>query len=111
MDIEPVNTPQVKIAPLVLIVFVENAFKHAKNTLTQEIDIDISLKITGNFIRFAISNSYRAEKDNDDLFDENSGLGLENTIKRLNLLYRNDYELNQRAEHNQYHVELFVKIK
>ncbi|MBS1530494.1 MAG: histidine kinase, partial [Bacteroidetes bacterium] len=79
-DIEQISSTRIKIAPLVLIVFVENAFKHAKNTLTQQIDIAVSLKIEGNFIRFTISNSYHAEKG-DSAALEDSGLGLENTTK------------------------------
>jgi sensor histidine kinase YesM len=110
-EIEQISNPQFKIAPLVLIVFVENAFKHAKNTLTQEIEINISLKITGNFIRFAISNSCRVEKDHAIMLDEDSGLGLENTIKRLGLLYGDDYKLEQYMERDQYHVDLLLKIK
>jgi len=53
--------PATKIAPIVLIVFVENAFKHAKDTLDQKIHIAIHLEISGNFILFNISNSYRKE--------------------------------------------------
>jgi sensor histidine kinase YesM len=109
-NIEEINTPQIKIAPLVLIVFVENAFKHAKNTLTKKIDICISLKIEGNFIRFSISNSYHHEKG-DSVMLEDSGLGLENTIKRLMLLYGSDYKLEQSVEKDQYRVELLLKIE
>src|SRR3569833_1331797 len=109
-DIEQINSPQIKIAPLVLFVFVENAFKHAKNTLTQEISISISLKIEDNFIHFAISNSYHAEKG-DSAMPEDSGLGLENTVKRLGLIYGGDYKLEQNMEKEQYRVELFLKVK
>ena len=109
-DIEPIINPQIRIAPLVLIMFVENAFKHAKNTLTQAIDISISLKVEGIFIRFIISNSYHAEKG-DNAMLEDSGLGLENTIKRLGLLYGDDYKLEQNMQQDQYHVELLLKIK
>ncbi|HVW16455.1 MAG TPA: histidine kinase [Mucilaginibacter sp.] len=109
-NIEPINNPQIKIAPLVLIVFVENAFKHAKNTLTPEIDIHLSLKITGNFIRFTVSNSYQTEKADNVGVNEGSGLGLENTIKRLGLLYGTDYKLEQMSGNGQYHVDLMLKI-
>jgi sensor histidine kinase YesM len=110
-DIAQVNNTGIKIAPQVLIVFIENAFKHSKNTLNQEIDIDISLKITGNFICLLVSNSYQQQKNNDTMLNESSGLGLANTIKRLDLLYGNDYELKQATENDLYHVELNLKIK
>ena len=110
-DIEHVNNNDIKIAPLILIVFVENAFKHSKNTLSQDIDIDISLKITGNFIFFLVSNSYHTEKSGDNLLNESSGLGLANTIKRLDLLYGNDYVLKQDIENGLYQIDLRLKIK
>ncbi|QHV95368.1 sensor histidine kinase [Spirosoma endbachense] len=110
-NMEPVSGPTIKIAPLVLIVFVENAFKHAKNTLVPQIHLSISLKIADNFICFAVSNSYQSEKQDDRLLDEGSGVGLANTLRRLELLYGNDYALKQEAEDGVYTVELRVKIK
>ncbi|HVV55301.1 MAG TPA: hypothetical protein VHC47_08255, partial [Mucilaginibacter sp.] len=110
-DIEDVSNPQIKIAPLVLIVFVENAFKHAKDALTKEIEIGISLKITGNSICFATVNSYRVDKSGEVMADDESGLGLQNTIKRLGLVYGDDYRLKQYTEEDRYHVELLLKIK
>ena len=95
-----------------LIVFVENAFKHAKNSLTREVVIAVSLKITnGNFICFKVSNSYQAEKDDENEFMESSGLGIANTVKRLDLLYGKDYELKQAAEDDRYNIELRLTIK
>jgi sensor histidine kinase YesM len=109
--IEQPGDANIKIGPLILIVFIENAFKHAKNSLTQEITVAISLKITGNFICFKVSNSYRAEKNIENELTESSGLGLANTIKRLDLLYANDYELRQNKDDDTYQVELRLKIK
>jgi sensor histidine kinase YesM len=110
MHIEQVSSPGIQIAPEVLIVFVENAFKHSKNTLSQEIDIKISLKINDNFICMEVSNSYQQDKSGHQLLDDNSGLGLPNTIKRLDLLYGDDYDLNQYTENNLYYVKLRLKI-
>lgn len=111
VDIESVNDSAIRIAPQVLIVFVENAFKHSKNTLSLEIDMDISLKIKGNFICLEVSNSYEHDKSGDDLTSESSGLGMPNTLKRLGLLYGSDYRLEQHAENGLYHIELNLKIK
>jgi len=109
-EIEDVNDPRVMIAPMVLIIFIENAFKHAKDTLEQQIHIRISLKISGNFILFTISNSYRKEKEESGILSESSGLGLANTIKRLDLLYGVDYTLKSYIQNNQYNVDLRLKI-
>jgi hypothetical protein len=99
-----------RIAPMVLIVFVENAFKHAKDTLEQKIHITIHLKISGNFILFTISNTYRKEKEESGLLNENSGLGLANTIKRLDLLYGADYEMTTFVRDGLYHAHLKLKL-
>jgi hypothetical protein len=109
--IENVSDPAIRIAPQVLIVFLENALKHAKNTLNREIDVDISLKINGNFICLEVSNSYDPDKSGHDQPAESSGLGLPNTLKRLELLYGSDYKLEQHAENGLYHIELNLKRK
>jgi LytS/YehU family sensor histidine kinase len=110
-DIEAVTSATVMIAPMVLIVFIENAFKHAKNTLEQKIYIDISLKFSGNFIVFAVINSHNANKDKHNVLNESSGLGLANTIRRLGLLYGDDYQLKQYAEVDTYTIHLTLPIK
>jgi hypothetical protein len=109
-DIAKIRNTNIKIAPQVLIVFIENAFKHSKNTLSREIEIEIALKITGNFICLQVTNSYHAEKNADNVINENSGLGLINTIKRLDLLYENDYELKRKEENGQYRIDLRLKL-
>jgi len=111
INIEPVDDAKIKIAPLVLIVFVENAFKHAKNSLTKKININISLYVTEDFICFTITNSCRRSENVNDELPESSGLGVANTIKRLELLYENDYKLNQQQDNEVYYVELRLKIK
>ena len=103
--------PAIKIAPMVLIVFVENAFKHAKNTSEQKIHIAIDLETSSNFIQFKISNSYRKEKEEMGLLNENSGRGLANTIRRLDLLYGDDYELRSYTRGERYHVDLQLRIQ
>ena len=110
-DIENVADPGIKVSPMVLIVFIENAFKHAKNTLEQKIYIDISLKISDSFIMFSVVNSYGNVKESNSILSESSGLGLANTVKRLDLLYGEDYTLKQTAENDVYTVQLTLKIK
>lgn len=104
--IAQVSDPTIQIAPMVLIVFVENAFKHAKNTITPQIYIAVDLQITDGVINFSVMNSYQPEEKK----DEHSGIGLTNTIKRLNLLYGNNYELQQDSVNDIYHVKLKLKL-
>lgn len=109
--IEAIDNPAITIAPMVLIVFIENAFKHARNTLDQKIYVYISLQVTGNFIEFSVKNSYSEVKQENSFLPASSGLGLSNTIRRLNLLYEEDYKLEQFVKDNLYIVQLRLKIK
>jgi sensor histidine kinase YesM len=109
--IETINDPRITIAPMVLIVFIENAFKHARNTLDEKIYIDIDLNVTGNFIVFSVRNSYSELRHENSISQSSSGLGLPNTIRRLNLLYEENYKLDQFITDNMYIVQLRLKIK
>lgn len=95
----------IKIAPMVLIVFVENAFKHAKNTTTNNIEISMKLWTADHFIHFEIENS-RGELL-ERLEKRGTGLGIITTIKRLNLVYGNNYLL----EHGEKGESYFVNLK
>jgi len=103
--------PKVKIAPLLLIVFIENAFKHAKNSIQQEIFIDIKLKIWGNTILFSVRNTNRADRAEKGILNANSGFGLDNVRKRLELLYEKEYNLEIEDDEEYYNVILQLKVK
>jgi hypothetical protein len=107
---QPINSEAIKIAPMLLITFIENAFKHAKNTADSAVYIDIDLKTWGDRILFSVKNSYTSGNDLSGL-NKNSGLGLTNAKKRLELLYPNEHELNLAAEGDVYTVMLQLKIK
>ncbi len=110
-SIENITNADIKIAPMLLIVFIENAFKHAKNTTGQHIEIDIALKLWGNSILFSVKNSYNAANDNNNVLEKSSGFGLANVRKRLKLLYTNVYDLAIQDENGMYTVALQLRIK
>ncbi|MFT4024443.1 MAG: histidine kinase, partial [Flavihumibacter sp.] len=92
-----------KIAPLVLMTFVENAFKHgvSKRETTR---IEIRLEITGATLRFWCNNKvfqhrHRAER---------TGIGLANVQRRLAHLYNDKYGLSINSQPDQYHVYLEI---
>jgi sensor histidine kinase YesM len=102
----------VRIAPMLLIVFVENAFKHAKNTVGQKVVIDIRLSVVKGFIEFVVRNSYKEQVVLSSAVHERSGVGIRNTVKRLDLLYGKDgYTLEQNKEHDYYEVALTLKAR
>ena len=96
------------IAPMLLIVFIENAFKHSKNTADEKIFIEIVLRTWNDLVLFLVKNS-RSKAD--QAFDKNSGFGLENVKKRLELLYPDEHKIEITKDDNWYSVMLHVKKK
>ena len=89
------TTSHLKIAPLLFIPFVENAFKHSKIENLKEGFIKIELKTDNTKVTFHVVNSI---PENNFSKDEVGGVGLENTMKRLELLYpdnRHDLKINE----------------
>jgi len=97
---------------MLLIIFVENAFKHAKNTIGHKILIDIKLSVSNGFIVFFAGNSCKDQPVENSLIRERGGVGINNAIKRLELVYgRGGYSLEQRKEHDYYTVNLTIKAR
>ena len=111
LDIEQSIDNTICICPMMLIVFVENAFKHSKNSYAEKIKVDIHLRVTGGIIAFSISNSCGHEEILNKHLDENAGVGLANTARRLDLLYPGEYELEHFRKDNMYHLSLQIKSK
>lgn len=110
-SIEAVINDDIKIAPMLLIVFIENAFKHSKNTIEKEVFIDITLKRWRDLILFSVKNSYTNIKDENNLLTKDKGLGLANVMKRLQLLYADQYDLKVENKEGFYSVMLQLKVK
>ncbi len=104
-DISNSNS-QIKIAPLLLMTFVENAFKHARQSLSATIKIDIDLRTNAQNIYFRITNSKAENTEQQQYSDAKSGFGLPATIQRLNLLYPDAYTLSYGEKDNNFEVEL-----
>ncbi|MES2378441.1 MAG: histidine kinase [Bacteroidota bacterium] len=90
-DITTISDTNLQIPPLLLIVFVENAFKHSKDTRDEKIFISISLKLWEGAVLFSVKNSFGSEAIPEN---PNGGLGLVNVKKRLELLYPGRYDLS-----------------
>jgi two-component system LytT family sensor kinase len=100
--------PSINIAPMILIVFVENAFKHAKNAVRGPIQITLRLWTDADFVHFELENTSAGQSA---VFDSrSSGMGLMTTIKRLDLLYNDAYELNHGARDGRYVVKLKIPV-
>jgi sensor histidine kinase YesM len=95
------------IEPMLLIPFVENAFKHGTGAV-QDAEINIELKAKNNLLHFTVSNVY--QKESTEIKDKTSGIGLQNVQRRLNLLYRNMHTLHICNKDNRYTVSLQIKL-
>ena len=93
----------ITIGPLLLITFVENAFKHSKDAPNRHIKGNIDWD--GTTLMFELSNS-SAETTNND----NGGFGLANTNKRLQLLYPQKHQISVRKEDGNYLVKLEIEL-
>ena len=95
------------IEPMLLIPFIENAFKHGTGTISDPV-IDVSLKISEGLIDFRVKNKYNPE--NEEIKDRTSGIGLTNVVRRLNLLYDQKHILSIKKENGWFAVSLQIKL-
>ncbi len=110
-EIEDLEGSGIRVAPMIFIVFIENAFKHAKDTFDLKIFIAMQLYVEHDELVFAIQNSFGQQHTENEGVNKHSGLGLVNAIKRLNLLYKDKYLLKQYCDDQMYHVELRLPIR
>ncbi|MDA9028257.1 MAG: sensor histidine kinase [Flavobacteriaceae bacterium] len=99
-----------KIAPILLLSFIENSFKHGANKITGDVKIDIDFKIVENFLYFTVSNPLPETPNLSENIENSSGIGLTNVKKRLELGYKNeDYSLNIEKKNKLFIVTLKIK--
>ncbi|MCW3116694.1 MAG: hypothetical protein JWM28_776 [Chitinophagaceae bacterium] len=93
--------------PLLLITFIENAFKHVSRCIAEKPYVNIGFEQTADSICLELENSksniYREK-------DSISGLGLENVKKRLAILYADNYSLIIKDSEMIYYTKLVIKI-
>lgn len=91
-----------KIEPMLLIPFVENAFKHGVGV--QNPIIKVSLDTSGYEVKFFVKNKFTVADE--QVKDSSSGIGLQNVKRRLDLLYEDLYELKSYSKEQWFMVEL-----
>jgi two-component system, LytTR family, sensor kinase len=98
----PTPLRDAQIPTMLLLPFVENAFKHGVSALLPS-RIEISITQPAQALRMQVRNTVFPEKS---LSLEGGGIGLTNTRRRLDLLYPNQYQLETGVENNEYFVYL-----
>lgn len=94
----------VLVAPLLLIVFVENAFKHGVENAEEAAFLHISLKADQHSVRFICKNSFEPAAD------AHTGIGLTNLRKRLALLYPGKHRLTTEAANGVFVASLEIDL-
>lgn len=102
LKISPLNEEAV-IAPMMLIPFVENAFKHG-NLVDGFLQVKMEVALQNRNLYFSLSNTMEENR-----VPIKKGIGLENIQKRLEMYYPNRYELTHQQEDGWYTVTLFIK--
>jgi two-component system, LytTR family, sensor kinase len=96
-----------KIASMIFLPFIENAFKHSRNK-TIENAIAIEFEIKDDHIKMNCKNHY--EENQLDII-KNEGLGLDTVRQRLNILYPEKHELSINRDDNWFYVTLSIELK
>lgn len=95
-----------KIVPMLLIGFIENAFKYSMTPI-EEVMVQIYLKIEEQNLVLILENSIASQRQE----DHSHGIGLMNIQKRLDLLYPNTYNLISKVtDDNHYYIELKLPL-
>ncbi len=98
-----------KIAPLLLIPFIENSFKHGLNSHIDHGWVNIRMQVDGNHLLFSIENS-KGPSQPRQVHRKSGGIGLVNVRRRLNLIYDDQYQLKISNEPNTYRVILDLNL-
>ena len=96
-----------KIAPLILIVFVENCFKHSSSSQSSGIEIEIDIRIVESRLYMYCSNTFSLQKNTDQL---SRGIGMNNVRSRLQMIYPNAYQLSVQQSTGLYEVHLEIDL-
>lgn len=101
-----------KIAPLLLVAFVENSFKHSMRSEIDDIEIEIRIHIEDGHLTFLSRNTF-SENNGHETIDEDereTGIGLQNVKKRLQLIYAGKHYLDISTENGYFVVNLTLDL-
>ncbi|WP_452226838.1 sensor histidine kinase [Lacinutrix cladophorae] len=94
-----------EIHPLLFIILLENAFKHGVENLREHAFVRIHLEVHNNIVNFEIENNFEASEENHE-----SGIGLNNLKRRLELVYPKKHTLTISKANNIYNAKLNITL-
>lgn len=100
-----------QIEPMLLIPFIENAFKHSyDHDSTHKRWVKINLQNQNNTLVFEVNNSLSQSNTQEEVPDEYMGIGIENVQKRLGLLYKDKYQLQIEENADRFKIKLTIQL-
>ncbi len=107
---EDIDNYEQHVAPLLLLPFVENAFKYTSVLSQKHHKILIKLSLNKKQLFFECSNPYNEQKHTMDVQWQSSGIGLKNVRERLRLLYPKKHELDITTKNGFFHIKLTIQL-
>ncbi|WP_187388326.1 sensor histidine kinase [Seonamhaeicola marinus] len=104
-----VDDLKTQLAPLILISFIENAFKHGASGTVTKPKIEIELMVKENQLHFSVKNTKPGITKNDHT-KYKDGIGLNNTKNQLHLIYPMEHVLHIIEDNNSYKIELRISL-
>jgi LytS/YehU family sensor histidine kinase len=101
------KTKDVYIAPLLLLPFIENCFKHGTSNMLQNPWINLTIEVKETTLVMKLMNG---KAESNDRNSSKPGIGISNVRQRLDLLYKNKHELQIREEEDVFIVDLKVQL-
>ena len=99
-----------EIAPMMLISFIENCFKHSAETKTDGLRIIIQVEIKGQSIELFTENSFEKKEEDEEHALRDGGIGLKNVERRLELIYPEKHSLIVKELSQLYIVNLSIDL-
>jgi LytS/YehU family sensor histidine kinase len=100
-----IENDQIKIRPLLLIILVENAFKHGVENLRENAFVTIDLKVNNKTLLFNIENNFDVQES-----PKTVGIGLKNLKRRLELAYPKKHKFAIENKDSVYKTELELHL-
>lgn len=107
-----IENSELEVAPLLMIPFVENAFKHSTMTEGQQVPLSISVQEQNGILNLKVRNQFDPDysKKQSEGWKE-SGIGLENAKKRLQLIYPNKHHLSIKQSEKTFLIHLEIELR
>lgn len=105
------NFTRYSIAPLMLIVFIENSFKHHSSKSNEKGNIKIDISMEEGIFKMSVLNSVDPSVIQDEKLKKTGGIGVSNVKKRLHLIYGEKYKLIFDRQPEYYKVYLKINVE